>query len=392
MNHTPGFHYIFNMRDLSRVFQVCRHSLMCGCGMAQTWDPLLSPFFSAPPAIWPLFVDENPWDALCGYSTLGGQYWKCVRVSFRSFPKVTECHHHWMHCSTPSNGNKCPWQLVDRNDGNEKVNCVSHGSKQLSILVPWGMSSDNTNNLSTGRPSVVLYFMSTSHSKGTHILTTRDNLGPLGLGSLGTLSAVSDFRPPLPSLPGNYGMPCERGKHAVHLGGSLEAWMLLNCMKPPCSVTTSQQSQQFSEESSGDRLNTMESPNWFLHVPTSYEHQTTLVFPSVDVEWCRYITILSLLIPPKSTHYPRIGWKKCRETHCFMDKTSIPDQPSGPCRVEPESAQGQRVFADKLCRDVDKNLVESPGGKQGGMGWMVLVSPNRWKNPTLNGKTARCWW
>jgi hypothetical protein len=184
MNHTPGFHYIFNMRDLSRVFQVCRHSLMCGCGMAQTWDPLLSPFFSAPPAIWPLFVDENPWDALCGYSTLGGQYWKCVRVSFRSFPKVTECHHHWMHCSTPSNGNKCPWQLVDRNDGNEKVNCVSHGSKQLSILVPWGMSSDNTNNLSTGRPSVVLYFMSTSHSKGTHILTTRTILGPWVLGAL----------------------------------------------------------------------------------------------------------------------------------------------------------------------------------------------------------------
>jgi hypothetical protein len=214
------------------------------------------------------------------------------------------------------------------------------------------------------------------------------------LGSWEPWHPISRLRlpPPLPSLPGNYGMPCERGKHAVHLGGSLEAWMLLNCMKPPCSVTTSQQSQQFSEESSGDRLNTMESPNWFLHVPTSYEHQTTLVFPSVDVEWCRYITILSLLIPPKSTHYPRIGWKKCRETHCFMDKTSIPDQPSGPCRVEPESAQGQRVFADKLCRDVDKNLVESPGGKQGGMGWMVLVSPNRWKNPTLNGKTARCWW
>ena len=62
-----------------------------------------------------------------------------------------------------------------------------------------------------------------------------------------------------------------------------------------------------------------------------------------------------------------------------------------PCPVELESfpSQGQRVFADKLCRDVDKNLVESPGANKGiGQGWMVLMSFNEPKlvTDTPNGK------
>lgn len=227
--------------------------------------------------------------------------------------------------------------------------------------------------------------MSTSHNKGTQILTTRTILGPWVLGVLAPYqpSQTSASTPIFARELWNALWTWQTRRPSWWVFGSMNAAQLheasLQCNDIPTVPTILRRVKWGQAQHDGiPKL-----------VPTTYEHQTTLVIPSVDVEWCRYITILSLLIPPKSTHYPRIGWKKCRETHCFMDKTSILDQPSGPCQVEPESAQGQRVFADKLCRDVDKNLVESPGGKQGGMGWMVLVSPNRSKIPTLNGKTAR---
>lgn len=289
--------------ECSRCVGTC--SLMCGCGMVQTWDPLLSPFFSAPPAIWPLFVDENPWDALCGYSTLGGQYWKCVRVSFRSFPKVTECHHHWMHCSTPSNGNKCPWQLVDRNDGNEKVNYVSHGSKQLSILVPWGMSSDNTNNLSTGRPSVVLYFMSTSHNKRTQILTTRTILGPWVLGVLAPYqpSQTSASTPIFARELWNALWTWQTRRPSWWVFGSMNAAQLheasLQCDDVP-TVPTCPNNSQKSQVGTGSTRWNPQTGSYYLWAPDNIGHPK---------RGCRYIAILSLLIPPKSTHYPRMGGK-----------------------------------------------------------------------------------